>query len=373
MPPSGRGPGRGGRGRGRGPQPRRGRGAPAGGGQQPDERVWEDLQRFAALALEADALEAFGLPPDEAADLLLEAPAGADPVDALAPRIASLERARAAADLLARTRDDPALGPAERRAAAAALRLAQDCIDDGALPDHPLWEVLLGVSLHRALATGAVFERLLSSGLDLDWAASAIARAAADPAAREALAAAGGRVPDDPAAAAERLGDLVQEEELLPALGTDAILHLLRARHEVLLGEGEALLAEGLTPARREALAARLDAAARADLTPEVVAEVRDATLALLRAAAPADRDAYAALFLTAAAPVPPHENQLLRGLQGEALRHPFLTGDEEDLAVAVWADPLDRAALEAYERHLRARTPARAERVRRYSDALGG
>lgn len=329
-----------------------------------------------ALTLEADALEPFGLDAEEAAELLLDAPGGQDPVDALAPRVASLERARAAADVLARTRDDPTLDARDRRALATTLRLCRDCVDDGALPDHPFWEVLLAASLQRALTTGAVFERLLMPALDLDWVAGAIARALAAPDARAALQAAGGAVPDDPAAAAARLGDLVQDDDALPPLGTDAALHLLRVRHEVLSDEGERLLAEGLGAERRRDLEARLDAAARADLQADVLEEVRAAALRLLEATlgqqAPREaREGLGALYLTLAAPDSPADNQLLRGLLAQALTRPLLPEDEEALAVAVWADPGDRAALEAYERHLRPGAPARAERVRRYREAL--
>src|SRR5690606_23547198 len=158
----------------------------------------------------------------------------------------------------------------------------------------------------------------------------------------------------------------------LPTPGTDAILHLLRVRHDALASLADEVLAQGLSDERRRALEERLDAAARADLTPEGADEVRAATLALVRGAKGAEQEGFAALFLVAAAPVPLHDNQLLRGLQAEALRSPSLPPDEEPLAVAVWADPLDRAALAAYERFLRAGAPTRADRVRRYLESIG-
>lgn len=342
------------------------RGRQGGGPGRDDDREWQDLERFVAQAVEVDALEGFGLDPDEAADLLLSAPAG-DPIDALAPRVASPARARAA-DALLRGLRAPGL---DRQAVAAAARLASDCVRDGALPDHPFWEVYLAASLERALATGAVLDRLLLPELDPDWLAGAIGRALARDDARAALAEAGAEVPADPAAAADLVADLAAADaDALPPLGTDAVLHLLRLRHEVLAGEAAALLEGGLGPAGREALAARVDAAARADLTPALRDEARDGVLGLLRAAAPADRPPLAALWLALAAPDPPHEHQLLRGLLGRALVEPLLPEDEEPLAVAVWADPNDRAALDAYERHLRAAgAVARADRVRRYAD----
>ncbi|MCO5172101.1 MAG: hypothetical protein M9894_37860 [Planctomycetes bacterium] len=349
----------GGGGRGRGPAPRR-----------DDEREWQDLERFVALAVEADALEGFGLDPDEAAGLLLAAPAG-DPVDALAPQVASLERARAAHDLLrALLRVSPGDAGLDRHAVAAATRLASDCVRDGALPDHPFWEVYLAASLQRALTTGALLDRLLLPELDPDWVAGAVDRALARDDVRAALAAAGASAPADARAAADLVAGLAAEDDpALPPLGTDAVLHLLRLRHALLSGEAGALLSEGLGDQRRAALAARVEEAARADLTPALRDEARDAVRRLLEAAAPPDRPALGALWLTLAAPDPPHEHQLLRGLLGRALVEPLLPEDEEPLAVAVWADPGDRAALEAYERHLRAAgAEARAERVRRYA-----
>ncbi|MBX3467253.1 MAG: hypothetical protein KF878_10195 [Planctomycetes bacterium] len=159
------------------------RGRQGGGPGRDDDREWQDLERFVAQAVEVDALEGFGLDPDEAADLLLSAPAG-DPIDALAPRVASPARARAA-DALLRGLRAPAL---DRQAVAAAAHLASDCVRDGALPDHPFWEVYLAASLERALATGAVLDRLLLPELDPDWLAGAIGRALARDDARAALA-----------------------------------------------------------------------------------------------------------------------------------------------------------------------------------------
>lgn len=345
--------------------------------EQADERLWEDLARFVGLALERDELEPFGLPPDEAADLLLAAPAGADPVDAIAPQVASLERASAAADLLERLRDAPGLDGGERRAVDAASRLARDCVDDGALPDHPFWELFLAASLQRALTTGALLGLLLLPALDLEWVERAIARALAAPDVRRALEAAGATPPSDAHEAAELLGQLaVDDDDALPALGTDAALHLLRARHAVLSGQGEQLLASGVSPEQQRDLLARVEEAARADLTPELAAAVRRDALRLvetLREASPDDRAALVAVFLALAAPDPPHENQLLRGLLARALASPFLPEDEEELAVAVWADPNDRAALDAYERHLRARSPERADRVARFLRLASG
>jgi hypothetical protein len=337
--------------------------------------VWEDLARFVALALERDALEPFGLPPDEAADLLLAAPPGADPVDALAPQVASVERASAAADLLEGLREAPGLDGGDRRAVGAAAQLARDCADDGALPDHPFWELLLAVSLQRALTTGALLGLLLLPALDLEWVERAIARAVAQPEVTRALEAAGATPPADAHQAAELLGQLaVDDDDALPALGTDAALHLLRARHRVLAGEAEELLAQGISPEQQRGLLVRVEEAARADLTPELALAVRRDALRLVeasRAAAPDDRAALVAVFLTLCAPDPPHENQLLRGLLARALSSPLLPEDEEELAVAVWADPDDRAALGAYEAHLRARAPERADRVARYVSGL--
>ncbi|MBX3467252.1 MAG: hypothetical protein KF878_10190 [Planctomycetes bacterium] len=134
-------------------------------------------------------------------------------------------------------------------------------------------------------------------------------------------------------------------------------------------GEAAALLEGGLPPAGPRA--APPPASSRRARRPDARArdEARTPSSAS-SASAPPDRPPLAALWLALAAPDPPHEHQLLRGLLGRALVEPLLPEDEEPLAVAVWADPNDRAALDAYERHLRAAgAVARADRVRRYAD----
>lgn len=343
-----------------------------GGAPQDDEQAFRDLERFLALVLEADALEPFGVDPEEAADLLFDAPAGTDPIDALAPRVASGGRAERSAELLEGLARDPraaGIDPRDQRALSAAARLARDAADDGGLPDHPFWEVLLAASLQRAIATGTLFGRFVLPALDLDWAAAAIARALADPGVVRRLTAAGLRPPADAAGAVEGLGELAaDEEEALPALGTDAVLHLLRERHRMLSKDAERVHAEGLGADLRRDLEARADAACRADLTPELAAAAQEDALKLALATG---GDGALAAFLALAAPGPPHENQLLRGLAARALRDPLLPEAEEELAVAVWADPEDQAALAAYEQHLRPRSCVRAERVKRYAAAL--
>jgi hypothetical protein len=363
------------------------------------ERLTLHIRRFSQLLATVDDLEAARFAYPKLVEALLEV--SGDEILALPedqrglalrsrilPTLVSEHLAKMARQAIEQTASR-AQDPMDRLALLAGRIFIDSWLRTKEAPEkNPGWEAIFGISVLDALFGGVVFSRLARAALVVDEAEAsrAFAKALARAELAKELETLGLASPPETSAATLAKAYVEGAKNLAPAfvLGFDAVLNLVRANADFAKGHAQDLLVSGLkTSVREDAKTAFLRAYAD-DMTQSLVddfgAEI-EKKLVQLRDAPPEDDKAelaqrrdVALVMLASLRVFPIAKNALLASNYLGTFDLYRSVGQEEEVPFIrrVWGDPLDRYAVEEYEKFLIERGQAhRAGRVRSYLAGL--
>lgn len=353
------------------------------------EKFTAHLERFRVLAVEDEALEAFGVPSGELIPILFGTgeggpaplPKDGDLSDAVLPHLAEPALAEALSHVLAEAHDamaDRGAPESDLLAVLAATALAEDCVEgpeEGEEPGseaHPFWGVVFDVAFTRAVGSGALVGHAVADPTTFP-AKEALAARLGDALGKEPLRAdlAKAKVqPPAPLVLAETLLEVLADDDLVPSFGVETALEGLRVQRRLFDDLVPRLVREGPSKGWTDELRSLAAAAYATDPVGEVVGELRGYLLTALKdsagEAAEAERLPLVAM-LAALDAYPPAESPLLKRAWAQTISTPALDEAEEPLAIAVYQAPTDAGALDALERHLAKSAPERAARLGRF------
>ena len=371
------------------------------------ERIGERLVRFRELALVEPALAAALLAPSEIVFALHDLPPSGE---ADAPFIARALVVAATREFVQRARDavfrffnegDFDEEEDELAVMTGGAFLDAILVDGASVETNAATNALFAASFERAFLGGSILAGVVLPSLEAD--AEAARKEFAQALARSELAmdlGSIGVVARDPAVLAARYSVRPEPPLALAPIHVDGILHGVLANVELFERCGQELLERGLTPELRTRMRAAFERAYRADVSPELVAEVRRRSivreLAFVDSQENADPETadQANADEASASPesatrddpeherervrvaiasldaVPPEENVHLRALYLQSLTAArFCIGESWPFVERLCEAPDDLWALEEYERYLVSRgEDERARRVIRFA-----